>query len=117
MADIEALRKQLSKLGRYKSTRDYLWTKQCPCDWSPESVFNPSTEMYFTATSAWELICELLDNSDHPFEAIVMETPPGQIALVTKVALSTTGPVIYIKLHLHKGRALCRSFHADLSGR
>lgn len=69
--------------------------------------------MPFTETSAWELICDLLD-SDQQFEMKALDVPPGQNALVTKVTLSEGGPAVYIKLHIYRGKALCRSFHPDL---
>jgi hypothetical protein len=110
---IACLRKELSRLGRYGATRINAWTRALPCDWSPGTVHNPSTGMPFTETSAWELICDLLDG-EQEFELKILDFPVGQVALTTKAKLSEHGPVVYIKLHLYRGKAFCRSFHVDL---
>jgi hypothetical protein len=111
--EIATLRKELSRLGRFGATRSNAWTRSLPCDWSPGTVQNPTTGMPFTETSAWELICDLLDG-EQEFELKVMDCPAGQVALITKAQLSDSGPVVYIKLHIYRGKALCRSFHVDL---
>jgi hypothetical protein len=111
--EIACLRKELSRLGRYGATRINTWTKAIPCDWSPGNVQNPSTGMPFTETSAWELICDLLDGGQE-FELKTLDCPTGQVALVTRAKLSVSGPVVYIKLHLYRGKAFGRSFHVDL---
>jgi hypothetical protein len=111
--DIASLRKELSLLSRRGSTRNNAWTREVPCDWSPGTVENPVTGMPFTETSAWELICDLLDG-DQEFTTVILDVPPGHTALVAKVVLAVGKPLLYIKLHKFRGKSLCRSFHPDL---
>jgi hypothetical protein len=83
-----------------------------PRDWAPYKIINPAeNEECFTDISAWEFIAEKLE-AGHEFEEIRLNTPPGALAIVMKIQLTTEAPLLYIKIQIGaRNKAIGRSFH------
>ncbi|HYT89811.1 MAG TPA: hypothetical protein VEL76_13970 [Gemmataceae bacterium] len=79
-----------------------------PSKWRPHEVICPATGEPFTEAGAWEYIADLLDGG-HPLEEVPQEQPPGKMAYVMQVLISTE--TLYIKVRLGAGCILGRSFH------
>jgi hypothetical protein len=93
--------------GRKRSTK---FTTDRPTDWNPNIVKDPRDpegKTYFTPTTAWYFIVELLQNG---CEVIVVELdrPPGKTGYEIRVP---GHPNIYIKLELAPPGVYGRSFH------
>jgi hypothetical protein len=80
-----------------------------PCDWAPPQV-ETKLGLFFTDAGAWAFIADLLE-SGHPFSAVTLRKPPGDVAYETTIRLREDLPVIYIKLQIKAGRIWGRSFH------
>ena len=83
-----------------------------PRDWSATRVKNPENDGYcFTDAGAWEFIADKLETK-HKFEEIVLDNPKGALAIVMKIQLTTSEPLLYVKIQLGVGNmAIGRSFH------
>lgn len=64
----------------------------------------------FTDDSAWELIASKLD-SGHQVETVELKKPKGKTGYVMKIQLESSPRPLYVKLELHRGWILGRSFH------
>ena len=65
----------------------------------------------FTNDGAWELVASKLENG-HRVTIMEFDKPKGAPGYVMNIRLdSSTGPPLYVKLQLHRGRILGRSFH------
>lgn len=86
-----------------------------PTHWAPGEIVNPETNMPFTETSSWEFVAQCLESGE-PLEEVELDTPPGKIAYVMRVPVSTSDLPVYVKLHLGRsGRVVGRSFHLSES--
>lgn len=83
-----------------------------PCDWNPGRVRNPEMSGYFfTDLSAWEFIADKID-AGHPYEELRLDSPPGASAIVMKIELTPTDPLLYVKIQVgFRNKAIGRSFH------
>lgn len=83
-----------------------------PCDWNPTRVKHPeNTGFCFTDASAWEFIADRLE-AQHPYTEILLDNPPGALAVVMKIQLMSGDPLLYVKIQLGAGnKAIGRSFH------
>ena len=66
--------------------------------------------MYFTDSTAWELIAERLDAGEQ-VDVIELTKPRGARGYVMRIDLGSDLPELYIKLQLGPGRIFGRSFH------
>lgn len=64
----------------------------------------------FTNHGAWELVASKIENG-HQVEIIELEKPKGKTGYVMKIRLESSVPALYVKLELHRGWLLGRSFH------
>lgn len=64
----------------------------------------------FTNDGAWELIASKLEGG-HRIEIVELQKPKGKTGYVLKIQLESSTPPLYVKLELHRGRILGRSFH------
>ena len=65
----------------------------------------------FTNHAAWELVASRLE-SGHRVEILELEKPKGTAGYVMKLRLHPSPrPLLYVKLELHRGWILGRSFH------
>ena len=101
---------EIARLGRYSRTRRQDFSPSSPCDWSPHVIVDPETGLPFSDASAWQLICQQLEESPESFHEVKLRKPPGQIAFETVLTLATKDRV-YIKVQLFQGKAYGRSFH------
>lgn len=108
--DWEKRKPELIRLARNRGTRNTAWSPSIPCDWAPQSVWDPRFDMFFTDEGAWNYIVDLLE-SGHVFTEVKMHKPPDTIAYETCAHLSTNGGEIYIKVQVLRGRIFGRSFH------
>ncbi len=108
------VRAEMARLGKDSRYRFNQHTRAMPCDWSPGTIENPESGMPFTEYSAWELICELLENDSQLFTEITLREPPGCKALEATCRLRPNLPEIYIKVQLWQSKVVCRSFHYAL---
>jgi hypothetical protein len=106
----DQVREELLRLARHRGCRSTVWSRSIPCDWSPQTVWDPRLEMYFTSEGAWSLIIELLE-SGRQFTAKPMSEPPDTIAYEIVLRLAPSVPELYIKVQVYKGKVLGRSFH------
>ncbi len=99
---------RLAKTGR-RLTKS---TPARPTRWQPQYVENPDDgNNGFTNDGAWELIASKLA-SGHRVEIMALEKPKGATGYVLKIQLgSSMRPRLYVKLELHRGWILGRSFH------
>ncbi len=83
-----------------------------PSRWQPQSVQNPDDgNNEFTKDGAWELVASKLE-SGHRVEVMELKKPKGATGYVLKIQLdSSARPRLYVKLELHRGWILGRSFH------
>lgn len=83
-----------------------------PRDWAPSRIKNPNMDGYFfTEAGAWELIAEKLETG-HVFEEIPLDNPKGASAIVMKIQLATSAPLLYVKIQVGvRNMAIGRSFH------
>lgn len=104
-------RRQLARLARQKSKRRVPRT-ELPCEWRPGSVINPEDGQPFTDAGAWELIAQLLEDTEvQSVEITTLDHPLGKIGYVMKRDWPT-GEVLYIKVHYGHGPSILgRSFH------
>ena len=101
---------QLLKLANRRQCRLTDWSPSIPCDWAPQTVWDPRFEMLFTSEGAWSFIIELLE-SGHVFTPVQMKKPPDTIAYETTVNSGPNRPALYIKVQIYRGKILGRSFH------
>lgn len=64
----------------------------------------------FTDDGAWELIASKLE-SGHRVETVELKKPKGKTGYVMKIRLESSTRPLYVKLELHRGWILGRSFH------
>lgn len=82
-----------------------------PRDWSPSRVNNPACKGFtFTEAGAWEFVADTLA-SGHPYDLIPLDTPQNALAVVLKIRLTDTDPLLYVKIQIGAGKAIGRSFH------
>ncbi len=105
-------RHQLVVLARRSNARVTEFSRNRPTDWRPGKVRDPAGTLlpYFTRTSAWELIADMLEGG-HDVETIELEKPPGAKGYVMKIDLEPSRPPLYVKLQLGSGKIIGRSFH------
>jgi hypothetical protein len=103
-------RKGLAKLARDKKCRRNDFMTATPVEWRPMEVISPVSQMPFTDSGAWSFIAELLEE-DYPWQAVVLDKPPGQKALVLMIDLPGNLAQVYIKVHILGGKIYGRSFH------
>lgn len=108
--DWDSDREELLRLARRRDCRFTEFSPSIPCDWAPLTVWDPRFEMFFSDQSAWLLIVELLE-SGRAFTPKAMKKPAGTVAYETTTSLAPNLPELYIKVQIHKGRILGRSFH------
>lgn len=110
MSDVPApIRREAAILARRKRARSVKFTRDAPCDWSPQSVINAEDGTPFTPESAWEFLATKLDDPNQTVEWIELRMPPQAKALV--MVVPNRGRPIYIKVQLGAGTILGRSFH------
>ncbi len=100
------------QLAERKQTRRSEFSVERPTQWQPGQVRNPNgiLDQYFTDTSAWAYIVELL-KQNHPMEVVQLDKPPNSKGYVMKVDIEPDKPQLYIKLQLGSGTIFGRSFH------
>ena len=103
-------RVELLRLAHRRECRLFAWTPTIPCDWVPQTVWDPRYDMYFSDQSAWLFIIELLE-SGRVFTRVPMKTPPNTIGYEIIESLASNLPQLYIKIQAYKGKILGRSFH------
>jgi hypothetical protein len=83
-----------------------------PRDWVPHKIRNPEAcGDYFTDAGAWEFIADKLE-AKHPYEKISLNSPPGALAIVMKIQLTTVDPLLYVKIQVGmRNKPIGRSFH------
>ncbi len=108
----DSIRRQLIVLARRSNARVTEFSRDRPTDWRPGEVRNPAGTPwpYFTRTSAWELIADVLEGG-HDVETIALQKPPGAKGYVMKINLEPNKPHLYVKLQLGSGKIIGRSFH------
>lgn len=99
--------RQLIANCRSKKGRSLGW----PLDWATR-VRNPESDGYFfTEAGAWEFVAGKLE-AGHLFDEVVLENPQGALAIVMKIQLTTSDPLLYVKIQIGAGnKAIGRSFH------
>jgi hypothetical protein len=110
-ADWEVVRRECIQLAKSRHCRRTDWSPQVPCEWKPQTVWNPSTEMFFTDAGAWDYIIELLESGLQFSEVQNMRKPPGTVGYEVVTKLAPNLPDLYIKIQVYKGRIWGRSFH------
>ena len=108
--DWDCVCRELLLLASRKDCRQTDWSASIPCDWAPSTVWDPRFDREFTEQGAWLYVIELLE-SGHEFTPKTMRQPPNTIAYETIIELRPSLPKLYIKLQIHKGKILGRSFH------
>ncbi len=108
----DSIRRQLVVLARRSNARVTELSSTRPTDWRPGEVRDPAGTLwpYFTRTSAWELIADMLEGG-HDVETIELQKPPGAKGSVMKIDLEPNKPLLYVKLQLGSGKIIGRSFH------
>lgn len=108
----DSTRHQLVVLARRSNARVTEFSPARPTDWRPGEVRDPAGTLwlYFTRTSAWELIADLLEGG-HDVETVELRKPPGAKGYVMKIDLESNKPPLYVKLQLGSGKIIGRSFH------
>lgn len=102
---------EISRLARNRRRRVNKSTPARPARWFPDKVRNPDDSgNFFTDEGAWELIARQTENG-HRVEIIELEKPKGKTGYVMKIRLESSVPALYVKLELHRGWLLGRSFH------
>jgi hypothetical protein len=74
-------------------------------------IVDPETGLPFSDASAWQLICNLLDECPESFQEVRLRKPPGQVAFWTVATLGSSNVSVYIKVQFFQGKAYGRSFH------
>jgi hypothetical protein len=111
VSDTKRTLAEIAKLGRQSKHRLNDFSSTAPCRWQPHTVENPETGIPFSDSSAWELICNLLDECPDIFAELRLDKPQGQIAYWTVTTLKESNVRLYIKIQLVQGKARGRSFH------
>lgn len=106
----DGIRQELIRLAKRRECRRTDFSAAIPCEWSPQSVWDPRFGMFFTEPGAWAYIIELLE-SGCEFTPKTMEKPPDTIAYEFALKLAPNLPELYIKVQSFKGKILGRSFH------
>ncbi len=106
----DLIRKEMIRLAGRRECRFTQWSPSIPCDWAPSTVWDPRFDRFFTEESAWAYIMELLE-SGCEFAPVLMRRPPSSVAYEIVVTRGASLPDLYIKVQIHKGRILGRSFH------
>lgn len=111
LSDDDPRRIELSRLARNRRRRVAKSTPARPSQWHPLDVRKPDNDNNaFTDESAWDLIaCQI--ESGHRVEIIELDKPKGRTGYVMKIQLESSAPPLYVKLELHRGWILGRSFH------
>ena len=83
-----------------------------PRDWAPNRVPNPEVSGFnFSEAGAWEFVAEKLE-AGHAYEEVRLDIPLGALALVMKIQLTSTPPLLYVKIEVGaRNKAIGRSFH------
>jgi hypothetical protein len=108
--ELDAVRRELSRLARRKDARVIVWSPQMPSEWTPGKINNPQVDMPFTEAGAWHFFADLLD-CGHPIRRVALKRPPGEEAFEMSVDLKPGMPRLYIKVQLKYGKIIGRSFH------
>ena len=111
LSDDDPRRIEISRLAKNRRRRAAKSTPARPSRWHPLDVRNPDDgNNTFTDDGAWDLIaCKI--KGGHPVEIIELEKPKGRTGYVMKIPLESSAPPLYVKLELHRGWILGRSFH------
>jgi len=107
---------EIARLGRLSEYRRNDFSASAPCRWQPHTIENPETGLPFTDSSAWQFICNLLEECPEKFIETKLIKPEGQIGYVIVVKLKPSNVMVYIKVQLANGRARGRSFHISTKG-
>lgn len=110
MGDLDTVLAEIGRLGRHADSRRNHFSPGMPCDWNPYVIENPETGLPFSESSAWQLICKLVEEHPEAFRKLKLKCPPGQIAFET-ISTLPSGVHVYIKVQLFQGKAHGRSFH------
>ena len=111
MADSAKTLSEIARLGSRSKTRRNDFSAKAPSRWEPQTIENPETGIPFSDSSAWEFICQLLQESPERFREVKLKKPPDQVAYWATVTLPPNNANIYIKIQLSGGFAYGRSFH------
>lgn len=109
-ADWDSVRQELIRLAKRKQCRRTVWSPGIPCDWAPQTVWDPRFEMFFTDAGAWAYIIELLESGTE-FAAVQLRRPPDTIGYEVALKLAPNLPEVYIKIQIFQARIWGRSFH------
>ena len=110
LQDDDPRRNELLRLARSRH-RSIKSTPERPARWRPRQVPDPDHgNNPFTIHGAWELVASKIENG-HRVEIIELDKPKGKTGYVMKIRLESSVPPLYVKLELHRGRLLGRSFH------
>lgn len=107
MAVSPETRRQLAQFASQRGKRRL----DQPRKWQPYAVMNPATGTLFSEPGAWDFIADCLADQAIPLVEEPQDDPPGCVAYVMVVPISTVGDRLYIKLRLGHGFILGRSFH------
>ena len=109
-AEWDLICRELLLLAKRRDCRRTDFSPTIPCDWAPQSVFDPQFEMTFTSEGAWSFIVDLLE-SGYEFNQVTMTKPPDTVAYEAIIDRGPNLPALYIKVQRYKGKILGRSFH------
>ncbi len=105
-------RSELVRLASAPHLRRNQFTPVRPTKWQPDKVPGPSGSIadYYTSDQAWELIIDHL-KMGHAVREIVLRKPPGKTAYEMLIRVNPQSPEIYVKVEIHRGFIVGRSFH------
>ena len=73
-------------------------------------VVNPESGLPLTRSGMWHVIDQALD-SGFPLEPVTLHQPPGERGWVFRFRLTSTAPLVYVKLQIIGSHVVLRSFH------
>jgi hypothetical protein len=109
-ADWDSVRQELIRLAMKKQCRRTDWSSAIPCDWAPQTVWDPRFGMFFTDAGAWAYIIDLLE-SGREFTAAKLKRPPETVGYEIVLRLALNLPELYIKIQIFQEKIWGRSFH------